>query len=133
MAEDSVNLGAVQYQDLSFSPGNLTDLKQPVEVPVIDGYDPFDPEQYKPTPKEDVFKDVKDRLYKGFKGILDPVLIPGQVYNADKGFTTEELIGKAVDMASGIIGRQLKSKFKAPRPYTNKLPLPDKNILNLGA
>lgn len=134
---DEVNLGALQYQDLSFSPGDLTRLEQPTaSVPVIDGYDPFDPEQYKPT--EEITVTVKDELTKGFEKMFNLFMIPGKVYNAEKPMTVEELIPQAVDMATTIIGRQLTKGFRArgwdelPRQERNPYRT-GKDTLNLGA
>lgn len=136
MAEDTVNLGAVQYQDLlSTGIEDLTYLK-PIDIPVID-LDPYNPDAHKPSADSeltedklhpDVFKETKEELHKGFKGLFNLFTLPGKVYNTEKPITMEELIPQAVDMATTIIGKQL-SKGPLRTRLKDYVPKPDNNIV----
>lgn len=110
---DEANLGALQYQDLSFSPSDLTRLEQPTaSVPVIDGYDPFDPEQHKPTPSILDYqlseKDIRaiqtpERFIgKTVRDFINFIKTPGKAFT--EGVKEEEALQFGVEGALATIG-----------------------------
>lgn len=140
MPSDEVNLGALKYQDLS-NPNieNLTTMKT-VDVPIIDGYDPFDSKQFQPSGDSSLtdqqLQDSKTfqfdpELFKGtlLDSLIKLVKTPGDVYNSKTPMTVEDLIPKAVDMATSIIGNQM-SKGVRPTGYYQGLPKLPKGVLN---
>lgn len=133
-------LGGIRYLDLT-STGieDLTSLK-PVNIPAVDGIDPYSPDTYKPSSdstltedklQPDPLKEAREELNKAFGGLFRLFTTPGDVLKEKKPMTQEELVSKAVDMAETILGRQIASGYKSPRLYqkTKDLPRPPANVM----
>lgn len=133
-------LGGIRYLDLTTT--NIEDLTslKPVNIPAVDGIDPYSPDTYKPSSdsaltedklQPDPLKGAREELNKAFGGLFRLFTTPGDVLKSEKPMTQEELVSKAVDMAETILGRQIASGYKSPRlyPKTKDLPKSPDNVM----